>query len=255
MTEPPVRSEPSFDASASGGGRLPAPPAEERFRRPRKLLYVSFFVALAVVILWAGDRYFRGFERRHRVEVERQLSAVADLKAEELTAWRAERLADAAVFSKNPAVTDLVRAFLADPSSQAADDLRAWLSRMQTTYGYDAVYLLDPGFKKLLVFPEGRYQPVSLISDSTTATLRSGSVAFEDFYRNPGSPRIYLKVLAPVLDESAGGTLLAIVALRIDPEKLPLSSARALALVEPVRGDASIPEGRPRHPLPQPAPV
>jgi hypothetical protein len=49
--------------------------------------------------------------------------------------------------------------------------------------------------------------------------LRSGKVVFEDFYRNEQNQRIYLKVLVPILDEANDNQVIAVLALRIDPEK------------------------------------
>jgi len=42
------------------------------------------FIALAAGIVTIGYSSYQGYEQRHRVEVERQLSAIADLKVGEL---------------------------------------------------------------------------------------------------------------------------------------------------------------------------
>jgi len=49
--------------------------------------------------------------------------------------------------------------------------------------------------------------------------VRSGNIAFQDFYRDNQDQRVYLKVLVPIRDIASPKTLLGILALRIDPEE------------------------------------
>ena len=186
-------------------------------RRGRFALFLLFGL-LACLVPLAAAGYVRWFERNHRLEVETQLTAVADLKASELTRWRAERIGDAGVFSANPAFTRLVRGFLAGDAGSVAE-LGAWLARVQEALDYDAVLLLDAGFRKRIVVPDRPERAVSFVSPRSEKELRAGRTVLEDFYVNDANGRIYLKVLAPVLDESAGNALLAVVALRIDPDR------------------------------------
>lgn len=53
------------------------------------------YVCLTAGIVAAGYFYYRNYERNYRSEVERQLSAIADLKVGELVQWRKERLSRA----------------------------------------------------------------------------------------------------------------------------------------------------------------
>jgi PAS domain S-box-containing protein len=185
-------------------------------QRRRKLAFVVLFGLLACLVLLAAAGYLRGFERSHQLEVERQLTAVADLKASELTRWRAERLGDARVFSANPAFTRVARGFLAGDARSSAE-LGAWLARYQEAFGYEAVLLLDAGFRKRFAVPGRTERAVSFVSSESEKELRAGRAVFEDFYFNDANARIFLKVLAPILDEGAGNALLGVVALRIDP--------------------------------------
>ncbi|MBK9373105.1 MAG: response regulator [Holophagales bacterium] len=184
--------------------------------RQRKALFSVLFVSLAAALLWAAAAYFRGFEQTHRREVESQLTAVVDLKAAELARWRQERIGDASLFAANPVFSRLVRACFAGEAG-SEDVLRVWLGRFQAAYAYDAVLLLDSGFRKRIVIPDRPERAISFVSPASEAQLRAGEVVLEDFYQSDGDGKIYLKVLAPVLDGDAGSSLLAVVGLRIDP--------------------------------------
>lgn len=60
----------------------------------RRIPYVLglIFVVLAAGIIIAGYLYHSSHERQYRAEVDRQLSAIADLKVAELADRRYERL-------------------------------------------------------------------------------------------------------------------------------------------------------------------
>ena len=203
------------------GSESPAP----KSRLPWFYLLLIFF-SLTAGIVAAAFLYYRNYEKHYRVEVERQLLAIAELKMSELADWRAERLADAAIFYKNAAFSALVRRHFEQPEDQEAQNqLQTWLSQVQAAYRYDRVMLLNPQFSKKMIIPDGEERSTSFVSPGSVEGLRSGQVVFEDFYWNEQSRRIYLKVLVPILDEAHDDRVIAhddrvigILALRIDPE-------------------------------------
>jgi PAS domain S-box-containing protein len=182
-------------------------------------VFILIFGLLAAGIAAGGAYYYRNHQRNFRVQVERQLSAIAELKVDELVRYRQERLGDAAVFYKNAAFSALVKRHFEHPEDQeAGNQLRTWLGHMQAAYQYDRVMLLDTLYSKKMIIPDGPERSTSFVSPSSSEGLRSGKVVFEDFYWNEQNRRIYLKVLVPILDESHGGRVIGILALRIDPE-------------------------------------
>ena len=181
-------------------------------------IFILVFAILAAGIIATGYFSYRGYERQYRFEVERQLSAVATLKVEELISWRRERLANAAVFQGNINFSELVQQYIRAPGDvKAQNRLRVWLEHIQTAYGYDMVMLLDADYNKRMVFPARPERSRSYISPSTSEILRSGKVAFEDFYWNEENKKIYLKILAPICEGEKGSRLLGVLVMRIDP--------------------------------------
>ncbi len=198
-------------SSGLNAGRTSAPPEGV----PRPLVLV--FVLLAAGIVTVGGLYFRSDARHHRAEVERELSAVAEMKTGELAQWRSERLGDASLFLGNTPFSDLVRRVFDDrEDAEARAQVRTWLTKAQAHYAYDRVSLLDAQGAERLAVPEGRAPVSSVIERRAPEVLRSEEVIFEDFYRNEHDQRIYLSVLAPIFDGQSRA--LAIVALSINPE-------------------------------------
>ena len=117
-------------------------PKREQYRALYGLILI--FACLAAGLIAAGYVYFQNYEKHYRAEVEHQLSAVAELKVGELTHWRNERLGDGSVFYKNINFSGLVKRYLEKPTDKDTQvRLQTWLSKVQTAYQYDRVFLLD----------------------------------------------------------------------------------------------------------------
>ena len=121
--------------------------------------------------------------------MERQLSAIADLKVDELARYRQERLGDGAVFYRNAAFSALVRRHFEHPKDlEARDQLRTWLGHIQAASQYDRVMLLDPQYSEKMIVPDGPERSTSFVSPTSSEGLRSGKIVFEDFYWNEREP-------------------------------------------------------------------
>ena len=92
---------------------------------------VLIFAILAVGIVAGGIFYYRNYERHFRDEAEQQLSAIAELKVDELAQYRKERLWDADAFFKNTAFSGLVRRFFEHPEdAEAQQQLQEWAGQI-----------------------------------------------------------------------------------------------------------------------------
>ena len=161
------------------------------------------FVLLAAGIVTVGYRYYRNYERQFRAEAEHQLSAIAELKVDELVQYRKERLGDAATFFKNAAFSGLVRRFLEHPEdAEAQQQIQEWAAKYLATDQYDLVCLFDAQGVVRMSVPAGRPPISSVVSQRIPEVLRSGQVTFQDFHRNEHDQRIYLTLLVPILDGS-----------------------------------------------------
>src|ERR1019366_5737202 len=146
--------------------------------------FALIFVLLSAGIVTVGYRSYRNYERNYYSEAERQLSAVAELKAGELARYRKERLGDAGVFFKNAAFSGLMRRFLDRPEdAEAQKQIQEWAVKYMATDQYDLVCLLDAQGVTRMSVPTGRTPISSVVSQRIPEVLRSGQVTFQDFYR------------------------------------------------------------------------
>jgi PAS domain S-box-containing protein len=182
------------------------------------LALLLIFGLLAAGIVTAGYLAYRNYAEHYRVEARRQLSSIAELKVNELTQWRKERLADGGILFKNAAFIALARHVLEKPAdAEAQRQISDWMGKLSQFGQYDRVWLLDPQGVTRLSVPGGQRPSAAATLRLVSDVLRSGQITFQDFYRNEHDQRVYLAVLVPICDDSAANRPLGVLVLRIDP--------------------------------------
>ncbi len=179
--------------------------------------FIVIFLLLAASLCTVGYFYYQNYENNYRVEAERQLSAIAELKVGELTGWRRERLADGSVFFKNATFYGLVQRFLQQPADPDAQrQLMGWLQKYLTLGDFDLIRLLDDQGVTRLSLPAFQKPSAAVIQD-VEKVMMSGKISMMDFYPSEHDQKAYLSVLVPILDESGTNCPLGALVLRIDP--------------------------------------
>ena len=177
-------------------------------------------VILSAGIVTTGYVYYRKYEKHYRTEVERQLSAIAEMKVGELVLWRKERLGDAAFFYKNGNFSALVRKYLKTPGdAEAQTKLRTWLRQLQAGYQYDRIFLLDTQGVERMSVPNTPEPVDPHLLQQAPGILRLKQVTFLDLHRDAPDRPIYLSVVVPILDGQEGSRTIGLLVLRIDPQK------------------------------------
>ena len=204
------------------------------------------FIFLAAGIVASGVLFYGNYKKHFRTEIDRQLSAVAELKVNELVEWRAERFADASLFYKNASFSGLVRRFFERPNDAAArDQLRTWLGHVQAAYDYNRIFLLDAHGAERISVPDTPEKVALHLIQHAPEILRSGKVTFVDFHRDAPDGPIHMSLLVPILEGGDNTRPMGILVLRIDPQRYlypyidrwPTSSRTAETLI--VRRDGN----------------
>lgn len=181
---------------------------------------IIIFAILAAGILASGYIFYWHYKKEYRAEVEHELSAIADLKVSQLSQWRSERMGDAAMLSDNRTFSALVRRVLNNPRDREAErQVRDWISLFPKAYEYNMVRLIDPRGKRNIAFPVEPQPISSTISKNVAEVARSKRVTMSDFYRHNYDQRVYIAVLAPIFDPRDRNKVIAVVSLRVDPER------------------------------------
>ena len=91
---------------------------------PRRLIAILMLILL--VLLAGGGWFYYTQEQQLRQDVEEELQAIAQMKVDQITAWRAERLANAAFLTESPFFVEAVTALMADPQAGPSEEILRW---------------------------------------------------------------------------------------------------------------------------------
>ena len=176
-------------------------------------LLVAAFLGLAIALMavgWAIERRMRGEIRAQAVG---SLSALADLKVEQISDWRGERLADVAAIAAPPVgASDLALLARGEPPPALA----AWYRAIQERHVYADVLVVSARGEPLFS-AAGRRAPLDPLTAETSArALANGHAVISDLHRSARDGRTYLDAAAPIPAAGPRATLV----LRTDADTL-----------------------------------
>lgn len=222
--------------------------------------FISVFVLLSACIACLGWFFYVQREKAIKQEKQAELSAIADLKAEEIANWREERLDDARVIMSDPPVTSI---FLEKYLRSAKDialqkTLSARLTRLIELEHYRSAFLLDRDGKQLFAIPGGRtmYREPS-VQTLVDSSIANGCIALSDLHKDGTRPNdIYSIMIVPIVPAGAKNARgLGALALDIDPNRFlypliqswPMPSRTAEVLLVRKEGDSVVYLNELRH--------
>jgi PAS domain S-box-containing protein len=186
-------------------------------------VYASIFLLLVLGIAVGGHVSYRNFEEEFRRQAEKQVSAIAELKASQLADWRQERLIDAHSFYHNPVFSALVQRYFENPADvETRKQIISNMEYYQSYAGYDGLSLLDGKGSHRLVVPansEEFKQAEMLLMTQAAASLDSGDIFFGDFQRDSNTDgKTYISILIPLFADQSDGHPLGVLILYVNPE-------------------------------------
>lgn len=182
-------------------------------------LLIVLFAIVAVSSILLGLFYYRSHKRNLIRDKSLELSAIADLKVNQIAQWRNERLGDARLIGGNIPFVRLLYDFLhTQDSSEPQPDISASLRSLAVYNDYKNVVLIDSVGKVKGNFPGNDTLYDENLKDLIPEFLNLRTGILTDFARANNIDPIYLHLVIPLVntwqnDSSAFGLLL----IRIDP--------------------------------------
>jgi len=181
--------------------------------------FALIFVLLCCGIAAGGIIYFRHYERNDRAEVERRLTAIAELKARELANWREGHEIVANVFQNNTTFAALIQRFFDNPQDmEARAQIQAWINPYQVYHQYFRIFLMDT--KGVIRLSANGAPPMDALhfARETAASLASGQIVFIDLHRDEPLGLVHITVVVPIRDQNNDNQPVGVLALYVNPD-------------------------------------
>lgn len=184
---------------------------------PAHLLILS--LVFSAVIVAFGLWFYQAQKAAILHRTENELSTVSNLKADEITAWFRERLADAKVLSDNRYLTARAIRYLRNPQTEDGKSILARMDGLIEHYKYHEVLLVSETGEICLRSEHGPRQLNPQTRDAIKKALLDREPVLVDLFVDDASHDIFMDVVIPVINEETGAAdLRGAVILRIDPE-------------------------------------
>jgi PAS domain S-box-containing protein len=190
---------------------------------PADRYFFGWGVTLAIATMLGGSFYggyalLRNRQSAMRQTVQEQLQSIAELKVQEITQWRHERISDAQVTVATPGLAEFIAQLAENPAGAGPERAKMealFASILQVYDNYRLIVLLDRTQSPVLVFPAKARWDDSLASATRRALATSRDVLLEDLHRG-GDGHVHMDMIAPVLRPGsasfAGAVVLSIKA-------------------------------------------
>ena len=224
-----------------------AQPAAGRLHR-YWVAYLVFTLA-AVSVLVAGSWLYLRQEQLMRRNVEANLAAIAQLKAEQIVAWRSERFGDARVMAESDFLKEPVARWLAQPEDKLGNQIQTRFRAMERYNQYSDVLLVDEAGAIRLRAHASAVTLHAASRQGVAAAWQTRQPVWIDLHDQPGEPRAHLEIIAPLTDANTPTNQPpAAVILRFEGwqflfpmiQHWPTASASAETLLVRREGDAAV---------------
>ncbi|MCC6612578.1 MAG: PAS domain S-box protein [Anaerolineae bacterium] len=197
------------------------PKADEQLREslsPRWLILT--FASTLLILIVGGYWFLSAQEQQLRLHAEGELRAIAQLKVAQISAWRNERLGDAAVLTESPFFTENVLNWLDDPSDELSERLLVRFLSLQQHYQYADVLLVDADDRiRLQLNEDVNALPEATLQAIHTA-LSDGQPTMTDLQQGDARLPVQLDVIAPLFaGAEPDAAPIGVIVLRVDPEQ------------------------------------
>ena len=180
------------------------------------VLLFTAAVLTAIIIIYAA-----GQKGRILGEAKTEMEAVANLKSEQVSEWKRERLNDATLIHENVTLVEHIDAmFIKDNSVREKSRLIQLLTTLIESYDFGGAVLLDAGGNPGIAVPPSEAVMGEYLRNNVTKAISNPVISISDFHTAAVVSYLHLDLLIPMKMPYEGDTVLAgVLVLRIDPEK------------------------------------
>ncbi len=171
----------------------------------KKRTLLLTFIAIIILIISAGYYFYQIEENSIRKQQFNELSAIAQLKINQIIQWRSERLSEAEFFSTNQTFIHNTASLLAGRNKKLFEGYFAkTLLPIEHNHGYGNIYLVSK--KDQVLFSLNKNKQTNDIDSITIkdidSAIKNRKIIFSDFHFSANHKIIHLNIIAPILGKN-----------------------------------------------------
>lgn len=182
---------------------------------------VLVFLVFGAGIGIAGYLFYEDQKKHLKKHSGEALSAIADLKVNQISSWRREKLRIVTMPVRSPFLRMGIKEFLSNPSDPGRRKrVHDFITSLKDNYGFQDVILLDRRQRVALSATGARNIDCPHLKTVAAESFRKNQIIFADLHREETSGRIYMAAASPVQDPEEGKSApMALLVFEIDPDR------------------------------------
>jgi PAS domain S-box-containing protein len=183
---------------------------------------VVIFVLFSIIIIMMGIYYYKVQRNKDFKEQEKNLSAIASLKIQEIVNWHRERIGDASAIKDNqPLIKEINQFFRDSKEPEIRRDLTKWVESVYKSHDYSSVLLVDTLLKVRLSVTPFDTVAGDAITDELHDALGKNMIVMTDLHRSRCVSYVHLDLIIPLtITGQIENKPFGFIILRVDPEKI-----------------------------------
>jgi len=192
-------------------------------------IYTAVFLVLAVAVGASGYFYFN-FQKKNITQAQfRELSAIADLKVNQIRRWRSERMNDAESIHGSPIFAEYVQLYLDNPLSLARrKNIIKRLEALKRHDEYVNIVLIDRSGNAALATGSRTIQPGKYALGVSLEAMRTKRIILTDLHWGSAAEDVHMDLIAPLVRSGMpGGQVIGAVIMQVAPDRFLYPSIQA----------------------------
>ncbi len=178
---------------------------------------ISIFVLIVVMIIVGGVLSFILQQQQQQDSVQNDLKTIADLKIEQISAWRQERLANADFMMESIFYAEGVEEWMKSPTPELEAKIKSRLNVLNKSYPYQDVILTDTEGNIMLSLNQTRQIDPETLAQLPLA-FKDHLSTMVDFHKSAIDGQPHIDIIAPMyITENGIVRQIAAVILSVDP--------------------------------------
>ncbi len=191
---------------------------QPRHRVERHSLSPWLITLLVAVIAGAFTaQHIREHKQKDKKATHALLTAICDLKFEQIANWQKERLNDAQLLGSSHIASDIISALLTTHAHETQEAIHQVIATLLASENFDSVSILDSTLKNQLTIGPANFTPVSTQRSEMDEAIAARSARMSDIWWDPLAHAPRIDVFMPVFARNPSDQLIALLQFSADP--------------------------------------
>ena len=162
--------------------------------------YLPALIIISLLLGGAGYLLYQAESKQQLSKISEQLTAIGELKSDQIRDWRQDKLIDGRVLADNPqliaTVDRLINAKTTDTTSEQI--IRQHFQSLKENYGYQDIQILDKDNRRHFSLIENPADYHSLEVELIKQSNWTGRVMMTDLHIDPKTKKVHTDLIVPI---------------------------------------------------------